>query len=255
MSKALILAGAGASRGSWDSVVRAIQHVLPGRYVTQGNANFIFAKLISELRWLNYKLRENNKLHLNEKLHRKYTTYKGILDSLRFQIASCLEEDQKEKKIYLDRKVWERIHIDHIGQSKVGVATTNWDTLFEPTYHSDGICYLHGSIKNFENLYLPTETIEDDYRLPSESAYFSSVAAQFMNELENIDKIVIYGLSFSPLDSELGTLWTEGFAGRTMDLPEVTLLDPNPQNIVENLKYLTPQLKIKVPDWKSFTEI
>lgn len=127
------------------------------------------------------------------------------------------------------------------GQGCTCVATTNWDLLFEP-YFSKGqinqIIYVHGNVKYPDTLYLPTESIVEPYRpYTAESRLHGAIAGKLMSILQDTNQLVIYGLSLSPLDVELGLVIRDGFANTVLP-DKVVVIDCNPHLVVERLQYL-----------------
>lgn len=243
--KTLIFSGAGASRHSWDSVVKGIQNAIPNSTVSKNNANYIFANLVSQIRWLNYKKTQSVKSRDN--LEILYNNHISLLSKLRQSIADQLAVDEENGSIFLDENILGRIG-SLIGNNAVAVITTNWDMLWEKNglFNKHSVNYLHGSRDTPNLMYLPSETIEDEHREKSEREHLGKLAGECMKEIENADQIIIYGLSFSPLDSELGTIWRDGFVGSEKK-QEIFLVDPNPYPILDTLKYLTPDIDVQIP--------
>lgn len=225
------LVGNGAIQGGWEPIKRAIQETF-GKCPEQ-EPNFAFASLTHQLRWLKYQAQKRDnrfKDAFNSRLY-KYNKLKcSISNEILKAAQSGLMTVHNEFALALDR----------FSYGHTEIATTNWDLLLEQYLNStvSRIIYVHGNVKNPESLYLPTENIVEQYRHENdESELHSFTAGHLLSVLQNTDRLIIYGLSLSPLDVELALLLVDGF--HNTNLPsEVVVIDLNPALIVERLHYL-----------------
>lgn len=227
------LVGNGAIQGGWEPIKRAIQETFGN--CPEQDPNFAFANLTHQLRWLTYQAKKqkgdnsfqdafNNRLDKYNKLKR------SISNEILKAAQSGLMTVQNEFARALDR----------FSHGHTRIATTNWDLLLEQYRNStvSPIEYVHGNVEHPESLYLPTETIEEPYRdEDNESELHRRMAGNLLSVLQNTDRLVIYGLSLSPLDIEIALLLVDGF--HNTNLPsEVVVIDLEPALIVERLHYL-----------------
>jgi hypothetical protein len=246
MKKILMIIGSGASQNSWVPVVEALKSIYPEKYINKDNANYVFAKLIFEIRWLCYQVRANSS---QSKLVAKKLEYLQVLKNLKNEISIKLSIAQEKGDIFPDSKVLKYLQDNYLKDNPTALISVNWDTLFEKGFGEKSQCYLHGSIKD-KNLYLPSETTEDEYRLPEEKAFFGKNMGICMNEITNADEVIIYGLSFSPLDAELGTIWSEGIYERSRPL-KIYILNKEPKPIINTLKFLDSKSEIEEIDFST----
>ncbi len=85
--------------------------------------------------------------------------------------------------------------------------TTNWDRLLERAINSTGhegsrVWHLHGHVDDPRHMLLPSEAPEEPYRTKKEEMQVASSQRQW-EAFSHAKRIVIYGLSLSPLDASL----------------------------------------------------
>jgi hypothetical protein len=97
-----------------------------------------------------------------------------------------------------------------------------------------GIHYLHGTYS--VGLYLPGEVIDEPYRGPDNRSEFLSSAVSTVHELRDASRLVVYGLSISPLDAELGFLLQAAARQRKQPFAEVFVVDPNHKEVIQTLR-------------------
>ncbi|MBS1502042.1 MAG: hypothetical protein JST32_08280 [Bacteroidetes bacterium] len=126
--------------------------------------------------------------------------------------------------------------------------STNWDTvvdnalkLFLESNYSDGFwhmnpLHIHGSIDDESTLYLPTEVTRESYRTVKEDQAIGEIHGSIMKGLEKVERVVIYGLSLSPLDAELSQTLASGWDNK--NLKDIFVIDPNHAVIAERVKIL-----------------
>lgn len=126
--------------------------------------------------------------------------------------------------------------------------STNWDTViddalkhFLESNFSNGFwhmypLHIHGSINDENTLYLPTEVTRESYRTMKEDQAIGEIHGSIMKGLEKVEKVVIYGLSLSPLDAELSQTLASGWDNK--NLRNIVVVDPNHEVIAERVKIL-----------------
>ncbi|MCW7475579.1 AbiH family protein [Leptospira levettii] len=240
--KIAMITGAGSEPDSWLPVERALKKNYDN--IPSCDLNLPFANLIYQLRWLKkYSSIFNNfknpkrAFKLKNLLEKRLNLYDNLKKDICEEIQeSCLNQELKLNN-FLDV-----IIKDHLGNNSI-VLTTNWDKLLEKKLGAY-IHHIHGSIDNFDSLYLPTEVIEENYRKPH---FQRNITGQTMHLLENIDKLIIYGLSLSPLDIELSFILSDTFT-EDSPLKEINIFDKkNNIDIVEQrLKFILKKKDITI---------
>jgi hypothetical protein len=122
------------------------------------------------------------------------------------------------------------------------VVTTNWDfaagELLVPDEHKTefepSIDYLHGTYSI--GLYLPAEVIDEPYRGIDNRSEFLTSAISTVHCLRDASLLILYGLSLSPLDAELGFLLQWSAKLRVSPFREVVVVDPRPADVIANLR-------------------
>jgi hypothetical protein len=123
---------------------------------------------------------------------------------------------------------------------RIALLTTNWDscvaTAFAKWNRDVKAEYLHGSAESPEQLYLPTEVVEEPYRGKEQRRYLQQRRVSAMTTLKEASRVVVYGLGFSPLDVELGQVLALGMLGGAMR--EVLIIDPDYVRVAERIAVL-----------------
>lgn len=224
------LVGNGIIEVGWEPVKRAIKETFES--CPEQDPNFAFANLIYQLRWLKLQASTRSK-EFQDMLESRLLKYKELKNNISNEI--CKASDSGLMKV---RPEFKR-SLDRFARGDTRIATTNWDLLLEPYIDScvDRPIYIHGNVEEPASLYLPTETIEEPYRDKPDSGLHASRAGDLMSVLQKTDRLVVYGLSLSPLDVELGLLIVGGFHETSLPT-EVIVIDPNHELVAERLHYL-----------------
>ena len=145
-------------------------------------------------------------------------------------------------------------------RGELNLITTNWDLTLESHAATSGhpTCYIHGNIRAPGSLYLPTEAIVESYRAdlleehdeageeptdrPEESTLHGDMAAHAMLRLQESERLIVWGLSLSPLDPELGIVFSDGFHG-TSNPNVAVIVDKNPEGVRDRLRFYLPNLE------------
>ncbi len=100
-------------------------------------------------------------------------------------------------------------------EGSVAFVTANWDTVLENWVRTwtekPLVQYLHGSVAAPNLMLLPGENIHEDYRPREERKQLDAMLNKW-GYFDRARRIIIYGLSLSPLDAELSILLGMGFA-------------------------------------------
>jgi len=238
--KIALLTGAGAIKNAWNPICRALQpfYAFP---ITPESANSIFARMVYLLRYFSsdyYLSTADGQINLKARLDHLKEVKTSIAKELKIARENNeLSVRDEFTKIMESFVITKAMKIHHI--------TTNWDaicgrklsSLINRTHIGDlPILYLHGEIASPSNLYLPTEMVEEPYRQDDEQTMLGTAHGHTWRVLEQADRIVIYGLSISPLDAELLQIIACGLDYSIKK--EVFIIDPFHEQVAERLKPL-----------------
>ena len=222
-----LIVGAGAVENAWAPVVRAIQpyYEVP---LTPDGANCVLARLVYLLRW--YASIDS------EFAKRELTRLKQFRAQIQRALCMELRKSQRLKEINV-RKEFATIVMNLLIQDDRRLAlmliTTNWDTVVA-TALSDILnitmrgtlrpLHIHGSIDDEQTLYLPTEMTKEPYRTREEEQKIGGLHGSIWRGLEDAHRVILYGLSLSPLDAELGQTLAAGWSNQ--NLREINIVCP-----------------------------
>lgn len=102
--------------------------------------------------------------------------------------------------------------------------------------------YIHGSIKDYKTLYLPSEIVNENYRPQEEVIILHELHHIAFRTIEEADTLIIYGLSLDPLDAELNQIVCVGISSKT--LKKIIVINPSFEKVCNRLKIL---LDIRYP--------
>jgi hypothetical protein len=234
--RVVLFAGAGAVERSWEPVRRALRRTFP-TLLTAGNADFAVAHLVYQLRLACSRASTENPAHaLGEQLRDR-------LERVRREIAGELlrAQDAGELRTHasFDRAV-QRLAL--AGNAALTLITTNWDEVVDrrvselcgPSRAKQlSIHHLHGRLSEPGSLYLPSEMRCEPYRNEPETRALDALHAAAMRHLERADRMVVYGVSLSPLDVELA--FALGEVGRRGQLADIHVIDTDACAVAERL--------------------
>lgn len=232
-----LVVGAGAVKNAWTPILRALQpyHDFP---LTADGANSFLARLVYLLRW--WSAIDSD---LAKQERDKFGQY---LKDVRQAIAKELKAAEVSGEILVRDEftdVIDRFLIPYC--QKFALITTNWDNIvgsalqakmsmnFECTVRP---LHIHGSIEDSEKLYLPTEMTKEPYRLFHEEQHLGGMHSSVIRGLEDAHRVVVYGLSISPLDAELGQTLAAGWTNP--NLKEILIVSPNHEEVAHRVNLL-----------------
>ena len=209
--KTVILCGNGVVDNGWKPVKQALRdaHMQNGSGMLPDSddpefVSFVFAVLIYELRWLHREHEANpTDSKVRDVLAKKRALYRNLTSGIKNELLQATAD----RTIKLRPEV-EAI-VDKYLPNGGPILTTNWDHLLESLVESKNskpieVFHLHGQVTEGD-LYLPAETTEEDSYLDDDSLKRRRDATGgAMGVLGDAERLVIYGLSLSPLDAELG---------------------------------------------------
>lgn len=232
-----IVVGAGAVRNAWAPVLRALQpyHDFP---LTADGANSFLARLVYLLRWWSAVDTD-----LAKQEREKLVTF---LKEIRESIAKELKAAEEKMEIVVRHEfanIINRFLIPYCNNFML--ITTNWDTVvgsaLDAHMTKDFECavrplHIHGSIDNPDTLYLPTEMAKEPYRSEQEEQHLGRMHGAIWRGLEGAHRVIVYGLSISPLDAELGQTLAAGWSNQ--NLKEILVISPNHEEVAHRVNLL-----------------
>lgn len=237
-----LFVGAGAVENAWTPVSRALQQYYKPKMDADG-CNMTLSQLVFNLRFF------SNKKHREPYQEEHLQALKKQLVLFRNSIAYELQQAQRENEISARPELPEILEKFAIYKNKKFMfVSTNWDTVIDNAIRK--YCHnkfpnkeinlfplhVHGSIFSTDHLYLPTEVTHEPYRTEEEIENLSVINASIMKGLELCERVVIYGLSLSPLDAELGMILTAGLDNEK--LQEIIVVDPMHEQIAKRVNVL-----------------
>jgi hypothetical protein len=232
--KILFLTGSGAVENSWEPVKDVLRKKY-GANFPESDPNLVFATLINYLRW-SCKAAQNEKLEISSNGRTSVRELNNELKDLKSNIAEALKTAETNESIKLRPEI-DKIRNQFLNNSNVCIITTNWDMLTEKFAESN--CYdkplhLHGNTEKPVEMHLPSELAFE-----VDGISLNEHLKEFLDCFGKIDSLVLYGISLSPLDAELGILFSEGFNGQLWhSLQKVTIIDKNPCLVFERLRFI-----------------
>jgi hypothetical protein len=93
-----------------------------------------------------------------------------------------------------------------------------------------------------KSLYLPSETVEETYRRDTDGASkHGQHAGATMEGIEACTRLILFGVSLSSFDVELGRYISAGFQN-TRGPRKVEIIDRRPKPVAERLQFYAPSL-------------
>lgn len=218
--------GAGAVENGWSPVIRAVRPSLR-MPVTPDGANSYFARLVYLLRYYATASSADVRAFLPE--HLEY------LSHLKSEIARELLQAQKTGEIRARPELRSIINAFLINYSRRFLfVSTNWDTcvddLARDYIRSLGpgelkTLHVHGIANEPDSLFLPSEVSREPYKQEPKQLEFAQLQMSLWQGLENATRVVLYGISLSPLDAELTQNLAAGLS--SPKLREVIVVNPD----------------------------
>jgi hypothetical protein len=230
-----LVVGAGAVENAWAPVLRVLQPAFDF-LLTGDGANSHFARTIYLLRW--YSSSPNSQDWFRQ--------MKEYLTELRIELCTELRAAQESGELRVRKEFKSIIDTLVIGFStQFMLITTNWDTVVGDALarhmsktHDGEIhpLHIHGSIDDPATLYLPTEVTKEPYRSHEEDQKIGGLHGSIYRGMERAERVVLYGLSLSPLDAELGQTLACGFSNNVIE--EVCIVAPDHEMIAHRVNLL-----------------
>jgi hypothetical protein len=234
----VLIVGAGALENAWNPIIKSFKNVCNWDLDIDG-ANFSFARLV-------YLMRFYSKVEHTESESNLVELKKNI-KHLKEEIAKELKIAQQRGEIH-ERKAFQIILKKFIftNSNRFCLISTNWDTVIDNSinrfiklnnlpYKSVNTFHIHGIIDNPNEMYLPSEITNENYRSKEEDRIHGENHSLMINIINEATKIIIYGLSLDPLDAELSQTL---FAGMSQNLKEIIIIDPNYNKVAKRVLLL-----------------
>jgi len=221
MYNTTLIFGTGACENSWMPIHKALSCYYKNGIEDCDLANTLLALWIFSIR----------QCYANKKFEDVRKLYSSLLET-KHSIANKIRDSVANGEI-IPRDSFKHT-IDKIGKySNISnVITTNWDKAADGLFSSNAI-HIHGSCESGEDLYLPTETSVESYRPEKTNKSFINRHCAAENAISNSDIAIVFGLSFSPLDAELYTI----FFGHQEKPQKIIIIDPNHKHIAGRLQF------------------
>lgn len=236
-----LVAGAGAVKNGWEPVIKAVSYYTraPGNNLLPDSANLILARFVHNMRMIT--------CHHTKDFPPPDFDVKKNFSKLKKSIAQEILQAEYNNEIQArdDLKTLFDQFVLPVSRT-FSCFTTNWDTtLWKFIYKSDnfhpplqplsdvGVLHLHGAADDSEKLYLPSESSIEPYLSNDEFSERISRHIYTVELLSEARRIILYGLSLSPLDSELGEVVSEAVA--IGDCEQILIIDPNHEQIAKRL--------------------
>lgn len=239
VAKSLVfLVGAGAVRGAWDPVLRAVKAIYPNA-LSSDDANVAMANLVYNLRWWQFDADRRKDAASRDALSQA----KQARDELCMIIATQLMAAEAAGEISV-RDGFDFIWNRYIGGAdEFFVVTTNWDRMLDGYIENwfpslkGRVLHVHGDHSDPRALLLPTEVAFESYYEYALQTEALSRHKLIMDVIDKADALVIYGLSLSPLDAELSNLISAGlYQGDNESTKAVEIIDVDPKAVESRLR-------------------
>ena len=232
-----MIVGAGAVQNAWNPVLRALQPSFPMPLTADG-ANTHLARMIYLLRWWSSDSSDFGRKMLSETL--------AHFNEVKTEIASEIIFGQKTGELRARDSltaIVDKFIIPTGG--RFILLSTNWDTVVETAIHAhldrDYKCainsiHIHGRAEDPRLMYFPTEVTKEPYRSKAEDVSIGTLHGTAWRTLETATRVIVYGLSLSPLDAELGQILACGWA--TKKLKEIIVINPSHEEVAHKVNVL-----------------
>jgi hypothetical protein len=229
-----LIVGAGAVENAWKPVIRAIQKFTPVPLTADGTNSFL-ASLIYHLRvhWTP----EQRKRLSDRKMGDHYRQH---LSEIRHAISKELQQSQENGELRVRKELWLVLR-DRMEIGPFGLVTTNWDTVVDDAISNAlGTAFdpshIHGSIKEPNCLFMPTEVVNEPYRSKKELLQIDRTHMALVKNLQMAHRVLVYGLSLSPLDAELTQLLRGSWDNDNLE--QIDVVVPDHEIVAERVNLL-----------------
>jgi len=236
-----LLTGAGAVKDSWVPILKAIKSSHWLDEIDVPCANYLLARLVYGVR-LYYR-------QDSEKVKSAFEMCMNEIRKIKKNISDEIDLSHKSGEISCNSEFDEIIMKFAFDYADDLIAmTTNWDCevddrlnqiLYKMKLGEIKPTHIHGSFRNPQSLYLPTEVINEPYRDIAEIQVLNEEHNNAVVGFKKTNRLLIYGLALSALDCELGHFLS--LALREESLEEVLIFDPNHKEVSKRILLSLPQ--------------
>jgi hypothetical protein len=232
-----LIVGAGAVQNAWEPIIRALQPLYFKNKLTIHGATSVLTRLVYVLRFFSDNQSDD-----------AFKTSKQLLKSAKERICEEIKISQQNAEITVWKEFYNLINQIILSDFKqFMVVSTNWDTVIEDAINCTALprlvgnrkiaaIHIHGEYKESQNIYLPSESTEEPYRTKEERQYFGKRHVIALRALDKAHTIILYGLSISPLDAELGQIL--GACLERQNIKRVLIVDLCPEAVAERVNLL-----------------
>ena len=199
--------GAGANRNGWEPVLSAIDDLCPELEIGKdvSTANTYFARHVYHRKFV---ARFQEALALDPSLEQRLRQHDA---ELKRAIAARLHEATASGEMTLRPELVALLREPRWGKS--AFVTANWDLCLERAGIPDeAIVHVHGDLRQPALLFLPTEITGELHQSDEELEALNRGIRRAWECIAMARRLVLYGLSLSALDAELGHLITMGLS-------------------------------------------
>jgi hypothetical protein len=252
----VLLVGTGAIAHSWLPVSRALKKIYP--HVPDGEENLAFASVVYDLRHRAYIAQRwrfglyGMSRRLKQQLGTMWDYYERLVSTIAEELRSASDKKEISARPFV-RDLRERVATG----GDYAVITTNWDFCLEDVFDDVHVTHIHGDIDTKGSLYLPAEMGWEPYReLRTRRIYVGTKfkpwhfwkmritrypdlwgtlsGANWL--VTRVRRLIVVGLSFSPLDAELGNL-VASIVNPSSSIQELVIIDLDPEPILRRVSF------------------
>jgi hypothetical protein len=240
-ARTVFLVGNGAVLNGWNPVKRALGRRF--RHVPDSDLNLPFAVTVFNLRWLAIQRHEPSGM-TQRRLRAAQRVELANLLMLKRDIARELRLAQDSCEISVRPELY--TVLSRFAKGTWILATTNWDQSIEASgLPVPKVLHLHGDVSDPETLYLPTELTEEPYRPRTRARkHLVDQLGYAIDAVAKAERIVVYGLSLTSLDVEVGRALSAARHGEP-HLKEAVVVDPKADDVADRLRFFIPGVKIR----------
>ena len=232
-----LLTGSGAVENSWKPIITAISKIYGFKNLDGDTVNCLFASLVQELRRI---IRSNS-----PGMQQYKKPYLQALEVIRNEISNQIKQSQINNELKPKVEFYEIFEKFLLPDTEVlTCVSTNWDSVIDTALKNlctknkpklFGPIHVHGHFNDPKHLYLPTEITEEPYRSEKEIGEIEFYHLVTQKNMLASDRLVIYGLSLSPLDAELSSAFLVplNFA---KNLKKIIIIDPDHSKVANRLR-------------------
>jgi hypothetical protein len=227
-------------------------------HVQDGEENLAFASIVYDLRHRAYIVQRwrsgfyGMSRGVRRRLGNELDYYERLVRAIAQELRSSAAEKQISARPFV-RTIRDQLAAD----GDYAVITTNWDFALEEVFTNAHVAHIHGNIDSAGSLYLPAEMAWEPYReLRTRLIYTGTNVkrwhfwkmrlARYPDHWSTLSganwlvtrarRLIVVGLSFSPLDAELGHL-VASIVNPDKSIRELVIIDRLPEPILKRIAF------------------